>query len=124
MKTMEELQAIRDCVKTQTDDKKVVRVIVGMATCGIAAGAKSVLKAAADEVKTLGLNNVNVAQAGCIGICVYEPIVEVLVPGKEKITYVRMTPEKTREVINRHIVNGKAIEQYTYNYAVSIGEGR
>jgi NADP-reducing hydrogenase subunit HndB len=124
MKTLEELQAIRERMKAgvagrEQTDADDVRVVVGMATCGIAAGARPVLTAAAEEVAALGLTGVKVGQTGCVGICAYEPIVEVLVPGKEKITYVHMTPEKVRTVIKGHIQNGKPVEEYTYNYAVA-----
>ena len=84
-----------------------------MATCGIAAGARPVLNALVDEVAKRNLKGVTVAQTGCIGMCQYEPIVEVMEPGKEKVTYVKMTPEKAVKVINEHIVNGNPVVEYT-----------
>lgn len=118
MKTLEELMAIRDktkqkmTVREDTGDD-AIRIVVGMATCGIAAGARPVLNALVDEVAKRNLKGVTVAQTGCIGMCQYEPIVEVMQPGKEKVTYVKMTAEKAVQVINDHIVNGKPITEYT-----------
>lgn len=118
MKTLEELMAIRDkakqrmTVREDTGDD-AIRIVVGMATCGIAAGARPVLNALVDEVAKRNLKGVTVAQTGCIGMCQYEPIVEVMQPGKEKVTYVKMTAEKAVQVINDHIVNGQPIVEYT-----------
>lgn len=117
MKSLAELQAIRDKVKKQIDIRKEkgdsTRILVGMATCGIAAGARSVLNEFVDEIAKRGLNNVTVTQTGCIGICQYEPVVEVIVPGQEKVTYVKMTPEKVAKVVHNHIVNNNIVTEYT-----------
>ncbi len=118
MKTLEELMAIRDATKKKMTVREdtgddVVRIVVGMATCGIAAGARPVLNALVDEVAKRNLKGVTVSQTGCIGMCQYEPIVEVMEPGKEKVTYVKMTAEKAVKVINDHIVNGNPIVEYT-----------
>ena len=117
MKSLAELQALRDKARSQMNvretDDSAIRVLVGMATCGIAAGARPVLTTMEDEVAKRGLQNVTVTQTGCIGICQYEPVVEVLVPGQEKVTYVKMTPEKAVRVINDHIVNGNVVNEYT-----------
>lgn len=90
MKSLAELQAIRDKARSQLnireDKQDAIRVLVGMATCGIAAGARPVLNAVVDEVAKRSLSNVTVTQTGCIGICQYEPVIEVLVPGQEKVT--------------------------------------
>ena len=122
MKSLEELIAIKEKVKNTvalengTDE---MRVVVGLATCGIAAGARPVLRALVDGVKEAGLSDrVSVKQSGCIGICQYEPIVEVHQPGKEKVTYVKMTPEKALEVIEKHLKGGKPIYEYTIGKAV------
>ena len=100
MKSLAELQAIRDKARGKVTLREgqddAIRVLVGMATCGIAAGARPVLTTIVDEVAKRGLQNVMVTQTGCIGICQFEPVVEVVEPGKEKITYVKMTPEKAR----------------------------
>ena len=118
MKSVEELKAIRDRVKNtvhlrKEDSADNVRVVVGMATCGIAAGARPVLAAFTEEVAKRGLQNVMVTQTGCIGICQYEPVVEVFEPDGSKTTYVKMTPEKVARIVTEHLVNGKAVEEYT-----------
>ncbi len=84
-----------------------------MATCGIAAGARPVLSGLVDEVGKRSLKNVTVSQTGCIGLCQYEPIVEVTEPGKEKVTYVKMNPEKALKVVTEHLVNGRPVQEYT-----------
>ena len=117
MKSLEELKAIREKMKRQMDlrenDENSSRVVVGMATCGIAAGARPVLAAFTDEVAKRGLTHVSVGQTGCIGICQYEPVVEIITPGKEKVTYVKMTAEKAVRVVNDHLVNGNVVTEYT-----------
>ena len=117
MKSLAELQALRDSMKgrigVRDDAEGNTRVVVGMATCGIAAGARPVLAALSEEVAKRGLSNVTVAQTGCIGICQYEPVVEVYEPGKEKVTYVKMTPEKMVQVVANHLVNGNVVAEYT-----------
>ena len=117
MKSLAELQALRDKVKSnmgiRSDDSGNIRVVVGMATCGIAAGARPVLNAFVEEVAKRNLQDVMVTQTGCIGICQYEPVVEVVTPGHEKVTYVKMTPEKALRVVNDHLVNGNVVTEYT-----------
>ena len=95
-----------------------IRAVVGMATCGIAAGARPVLSALVEEVNNLGLSEkVTVTQTGCIGICRYEPVVEVFEADKEKVTYVKMTPEKARRVAQQHLRDGKVVTEYTIGAA-------
>ena len=118
MKSLEELLAIKEKAQAQmaardADGNDGIRVVVGMATCGIAAGARPVLKAIIDEIAKRNVKNVAVSQTGCIGMCQYEPIVEIFEPGKEKVTYVQMTAEKAVKVVNEHIVNGKPVAEYT-----------
>ena len=117
MKTLEELMALRDAAKanmtTREDSSEVIRIVVGMATCGIAAGARPVMAKFVDEATKRGLTNVTVAQTGCIGMCRFEPIAEVLVPGKEKVTYVQLTEEKVARIVADHIVNGTPVAEYT-----------
>ena len=119
MKTLEELQAIREKMKAKINnrgmaDGKDIRVVVGMATCGIAAGARPVLNTFVEEVANAGLaSTVAVSQTGCIGICQYEPVVEVYADGQEKVTYVKMTAEKAAEVVEKHIKGGKVVTEYT-----------
>ncbi|NLG93711.1 MAG: (2Fe-2S) ferredoxin domain-containing protein [Clostridiales bacterium] len=117
MKSLEELRAIRDKARSQVilreNNDDAVRVLVGMATCGIAAGARPVLNAIVEEVAKRGLRNVIVTQTGCIGICQFEPVVEVVAPGQDKVTYVKMTPEKAVRVVNDHLVNGNVVTEFT-----------
>ena len=118
MKSNEELLAIKEKAQAQmsardADGNDGIRVVVGMATCGIAAGARPVLKALTEEIAKRNLKNVALTQTGCIGMCQYEPIVEVYVPGEEKVTYVQMTAEKAVKVVTDHIVNGEVVKDYT-----------
>ncbi len=117
MKSLAELEAIREKmlgrVNLRTEDGEGVRVVVGMATCGIAAGARPVMNAFMEEIAKRNLSNVTVSQTGCIGMCRLEPIVEVIEPGKEKVTYVKMTAEKAAKIVAEHLVNGKAVAEYT-----------
>lgn len=117
MKSLAELSALREQMKNsigiRNDDEASTRVVVGMATCGIAAGARPVLAAFTEEVAKRHLNNVSVGQTGCIGICQYEPVVEVFAHGGEKVTYVNMTADKAAKVVAEHLVNGNVITEYT-----------
>ena len=121
MKTLAELSAIRDRMKNKValrEETNETRIVVGMATCGIAAGARPVLAAFVEEVDKADLvGSVSVTQTGCIGLCRYEPIVEVMRSGEEKVTYIKMTPDKAREVMEKHIKGGKPITEYTIGSA-------
>lgn len=118
MKSLEELLAIKEKAQAQiaardADGNDGIRIVVGMATCGIAAGARPVLKALTDEIAKRNVKNVSVTQTGCIGMCQYEPIVEVFEPGKDKVTYVQVNAEKAVKIVTDHIVNGKSVIEYT-----------
>ena len=117
MKSLAELQAIRDRMKgainVREENGDKIRVVVGMATCGIAAGARPVLNKFTEEVAKRNLLNVSVTQTGCIGICQYEPVVEIFTPDGKKTTYVKMTPEKAVQVVDDHLVNGNVVSEYT-----------
>jgi NADP-reducing hydrogenase subunit HndB len=121
MKSLEELKALREQMQNKMnlrkDDGDTVRVVVGMATCGIAAGARPVLSAFLDEVQKRGLQNVQVTQTGCIGVCRLEPVVEVYMPGQEKVTYVKMTAEKVPTIVAEHLVNHQVVTDYTIGAA-------
>lgn len=116
MKSLKELEAIRDrmrqTVNTRESDQNTIRVVVGMATCGISAGARPVLNAIVEELAKENVTGVQVTQTGCIGICQYEPVVEVYEPGKEKVTYVKMTPEKAIRMVHHHLMKGEPVEEY------------
>jgi NADP-reducing hydrogenase subunit HndB len=117
VKTLAELAEIRNTMQSKVNirenDSNAIRVVVGMATCGIAAGARPVLNKIAEEVAKRDLKDIIVTQTGCIGICQYEPVVEVYAPGKEKVTYVKMDAEKALRVVNDHLVNGNVVDEYT-----------
>ncbi len=117
MKTLAELAEIREKMQGKVNIRENVsdatRIVVGMATCGIAAGARPVLNSLVEEIAKRDIKNVMVTQTGCIGICQYEPVVEIYEPGKERVTYVKMTAEKALRIVNDHIVNGNVVEEYT-----------
>ena len=117
MKSLAELAAIREKMKDSVilrEGSAATRVVVGMATCGIAAGARPVLNTLVQEVAAKDLTEkVTVTQTGCIGICQYEPVVEVYEQGKEKVTYVKMTAEKVTEVVEKHLKGGNIVTEYT-----------
>ena len=117
MKSLAELAAIRarmmDQVNLRKDDNVDTRIVVGMATCGIAAGARPVMLAFVEELKRRGIENVTVSQTGCVGMCRLEPMVEVYVKDQEKVTYVHMNPDKVARVVGEHIVNGKPVDEFT-----------
>ena len=126
MKSLAELQAIKAKMASKVqlreiDEANATRIVVGMATCGIAAGARPVMNKFLEEVQAKNLSNVMVTQTGCIGICRLEPIVEILEGGK-KTTYVKMTPEKAARVVHEHLVNNKVVEEYTIGAAEKAGE--
>jgi len=117
MKSLAELAAIREKMKDKVsirEGSEQIRVVIGMATCGIAAGARPVLSAFVEKVSEAKLaDKVSISQTGCIGICQYEPVVEVYEDGKEKVTYVKMTAEKAAEVVEKHLKGGQVVEAYT-----------
>ena len=121
MKSMAELEAIRQKTLENIAMRKEVhdaaRVVVGMATCGIAAGARPVMLAFMDEIAKRHLDHVTVSQTGCAGMCRLEPMVDVYVPGQEKVTYVKLTPDMVPRIVTEHIVNGRAVEEYTIGAA-------
>ena len=120
MKSIKELEEIRQRTLNNINlrkDSDSTRIVVGMATCGIAAGARPVMNAFIDEVGKRNLLNVVVAQTGCIGMCRYEPIVEVMRPGEEKVTYVNVKPEMAARIVADHVVNGKPVVEYTISEA-------
>ena len=117
MKSLAELAAIKDRMKQNStmreDGNSATRIVVGMATCGIAAGARGIINAVTAELAKRDLEHVTVAQTGCIGMCRLEPIMDVIVPGQDKVTYVHLTPEKVAKIISDHVVNGNVVSEYT-----------
>jgi len=120
MKTLAELEAIRkktlDDINLRTN-KDGLRVVVGMATCGIAAGARPVMNSFVEELAKRNISNVTVSMTGCIGMCKLEPIVEVVNPDGSKVTYVNMTAEKAVRVVADHLINGQVVSEYTIGTA-------
>lgn len=120
MKSLEELAKIREAALEKVDlrkERKGTRIVVGMATCGISAGARPVLTALLEEVQKRNLQDVEVTQTGCIGVCRLEPIIEVYKEGEGKTTYVELTAEKAKKIIADHIVNGNVVTEYTIGAA-------
>jgi len=118
MKSLEELKAIRERMQAQVNqrdgvDENAIRVVVGMATCGIAAGARPVLNAFLEEVSKRNLQNVIVTQTGCIGLCRLEPIAEVHAPGQEKVTYVKLSADMVPNIVSEHLVNQRIVTAQT-----------
>jgi len=116
IKSLEELEKIReqakDMINLRVDNELKTRVVVGLGTCGIAAGARPVMLAILDELQKRNIDNVIVTETGCIGLCQYEPIIDVIKPDQPKVTYVNMNPEKAREVVVKHIINNVVIDEY------------
>ena len=121
MKSLEELKAIREKMKRQMEvrdsDENTVRVVVGMATCGIAAGARPVMTAFLDEIDRRGLSNISVSQTGCFGVCKWEPMAEVFIPGQEKVTYVKLRPDMVPAIVEQNLVNHNVVTDYTIGAA-------
>lgn len=121
MKSLAELEAIRQKTLENIAMRKEVhdsaRVVVGMATCGIAAGARPVMLAFVEEINKRKLDHVTVSQTGCVGMCRLEPMVDVYMPGQEKVTYVKLTPDMVPRIVAEHIVNGRPVLEYTIGAA-------
>ncbi len=121
MKSLQELEAIRqktlERVSLRKESDDTVRIVIGMATCGIAAGARPVMHAFMEEINKRGLHNAVVSQTGCVGMCRLEPMVDVYVPGQGKVTYVKVTPEMVDKIVLEHVVNGNPVMDYTIGAA-------
>ena len=122
MKSLAELEAMRKAtlsrINVRTEEKSdTTRVVIGMATCGIAAGARPVMLSFMDEIQKRQLNHVTVSQTGCVGMCRLEPMVDIIVPGKEKVTYVHVKPDMVPRIVAEHIVNGRPVQEYTIGAA-------
>ncbi|HBT47222.1 MAG TPA: 2Fe-2S ferredoxin [Peptococcaceae bacterium] len=118
MKSVEDLLKLKEEVQQSLalrDEGEKIRVVVGMGTCGIAAGAREVMSAVLDEVAKRRLTNVAVTQTGCIGLCAQEPLVDVLIPGKPRVTYGKVNAQKARQIVAQHVVNGIVIREWVVN---------
>ncbi|NMD38463.1 MAG: (2Fe-2S) ferredoxin domain-containing protein [Christensenellaceae bacterium] len=121
-KSLEQLEAIRqktlNNINLRKDDDSRARIVIGMATCGIAAGARPVMMEFMKELERRNISNVSVTQTGCIGMCRLEPMLDVIIPGKEKVTYVHVKPEMVGRIVAEHIVNGSPVTEYTIGKAM------
>ena len=121
MKSLADLQAIRaktlENINMRKEDENAARVIVGMATCGIAAGARPVMLKFLEEIKEKDLQHVTVSQTGCIGMCRLEPMVDVILPGQEKVTYVKVKPDMVDRIVKEHLMGGTPVAEYTIGAA-------
>jgi (2Fe-2S) ferredoxin len=116
VKSLEDLERVRkEAIERLRvrEGKGEKRIVVGMGTCGIAAGAREVVGAIMDELALRKLSDVSVTQTGCVGLCEYEPLVDVYTPGLPKVTYAYVSPERARQIVARHIVNGQIIGEWT-----------
>ena len=121
MKSLADLQAIRaktlENINMRKEDENAARVIVGMATCGIAAGARPVMLKFLEDIKEKDLQHVTVSQTGCIGMCRLEPMVDVILPGQEKVTYVKVKPDMVDRIVTEHLIGGTPVAEYTIGAA-------
>jgi NADP-reducing hydrogenase subunit HndB len=121
MKSLADLQAIRaktlENINMRKEGDNAARVIVGMATCGIAAGARPVMLKFLEEIKERDLQHVTVSQTGCIGMCRLEPMVDVILPGQEKVTYVKVKPDMVDRIVTEHLIGGTPVAEYTIGAA-------
>jgi NADP-reducing hydrogenase subunit HndB len=121
MKSLADLQAIRaktlENINMRKEDENAARVVIGMATCGIAAGARPVMLKFLEEIQKRDLKHVTVSQTGCIGMCRLEPMLDVILPGQEKVTYVKVKPEMVERIVTEHLIGGKPVEEYTIGAA-------
>jgi len=121
MKSLADLQAIRaktlENINMRKEDSNAARVVIGMATCGIAAGARPVMLKFLEDIKEKDLQHVTVSQTGCIGMCRLEPMVDVILPGQEKVTYVKVKPDMVDRIVKEHLIGGTPVAEYTIGAA-------
>ena len=113
--TIEDLKAIQDKVKQQKvlrDGVANARIVVHMGTCGIAAGARDVMKALLGEIERRELKDVIVTTSGCAGLCSKEPMATVEIAGKPPVKYVSLTGEKIKRILNEHVLAGKILTDF------------
>lgn len=117
--TLEELRKLREeqkkSLSRRSTDNKDIQIIVGMGTCGIAAGAKDTLEAFIEELEEQSLSNVKVTQTGCMGLCYVEPTVEVLMPDMPDVIYGKVDPEIARKIVRKHILNKTMVNDHVFD---------
>ncbi|MDH4265271.1 MAG: (2Fe-2S) ferredoxin domain-containing protein [Deltaproteobacteria bacterium] len=94
--------------------EKAIKVVVGMGTCGIAAGARPVMAAIKDELARKSVQNVTVVQSGCAGFCEQEPLMDIFRPGEKKVTYGKVSPDKARKIVVEHILGGRVVNEFVF----------
>ncbi|HCJ10206.1 MAG TPA: ferredoxin [Clostridiales bacterium] len=115
VKSLEELAKIREQAKkalAAREGEAETKIVVGMGTCGIAAGAREVMAAILDELAKRDLGTVTVTQTGCVGLCDKEPLVDVIKPGQPKVTYGRVDAERARRIVAQHVVNDQVVGEW------------
>lgn len=116
IKSLEELKALRDesnkkvKLRETGDGEGHIEILVGMATCGIAAGARETMKALLEEIEIRKLENIKLVSVGCLGYCHSEPVIQVNIPGQEPVLYGKVDAKKAKEIIFTHIVEGNILK--------------
>jgi NADP-reducing hydrogenase subunit HndB len=120
MKSLKDLEAIRDRMKQEMslrETENKTRIIVGMATCGIAAGARPIMAAFNQELELRGIRTASVSMTGCVGVCRYEPMCDIIDPNGDRTTYINLDAEMVRRIVVEHIVNRRPVTAYTIGAA-------
>ena len=113
--SIEDLQKISERVRRTTllrEGAGRAKVTVHMGTCGIAAGARTIMAALIGEVQNRGLDDVILTNSGCAGLCSREPMATVEVSGQAPVKYVDLTPEKAVRILAEHVLEGNVVEEY------------
>ena len=117
MKSLAQLAEIKEKMKANEtmrhDGERAKKIVVGMGTCGIAAGARGIVSALTEEILKRNLEHVTIAQTGCVGMCKLEPMMDIIAPGEDKVTYVKLTPDQIPKIIGEHVVNGRPVKEFT-----------
>jgi NADP-reducing hydrogenase subunit HndB len=115
VKSLDDLKKIKEQATQKRDIKTAsgqAQVTVAMGTCGIAAGARDTMKAVLETIETGGLQGIVVTQTGCIGLCEWEPIVQVTIGDQPKVTYGKVTPERAQQILKEHVVGGQVVKSF------------
>ncbi len=115
VKSLEDLKRLKEEAIAKREAKVTsgkAQVIVGMGTCGIAAGARDTMKAILETIEADHLEGIVVTQTGCIGRCEFEPIVEVIAGEQPKVTYGKINPERAKQILKEHVVGGQVVKNF------------
>ncbi len=117
--TLEELRALRENKRKELDKRdlsgKTMQVVIGMGTCGIAAGAKETLDAFLKDIDEHNLSDVTVTQTGCMGLCYVEPTIEVIVPGMPNVIYGKVDPDVAKNIVREHLISKKMVSDHVFD---------